>query len=328
MKHPYLIDLNDRDNWMYPHAATRPDGSIIEEQGTINFSEGPHRLFCFTDSVVYPEPGADTDPNKIMFHEHQEGWEAFFLDEGTLDLYVDGKKAFVEAGSIVFYQPYQAHGLVFHSPVKIRGFFHDWKSTDTIPQRELLKKMRPEVLQDGYYQKHILSKEHDHFLREPIVCREVPVEQMSAVRHIDRPMEAIELEGVTMKMLAARWENGGVNELWAAEMEPGFHAEWLPYPAHPEMFYITAGEIEFKVYDETFTAYPECLVKIPIYAEHSIRVLKKAVMYDIGGLTRWQGLLEDYASIRKYDPARAGDRDAITALKAKYGCQILSCGLR
>jgi hypothetical protein len=124
-----------------------------------------------------------------------------------------------------------------------------------------------------------------------------------------------------MKMLTARWENGGVNELWAAEMEPGFYAEWVQYPPAPEMYYITAGEVRFRVYDEEFTAYPECLVKIPKFADHSLQVLSKAVMYDIGGLTRWQALLEDYTSIRtrpRQGEGSGGDGEAEGQVRLSY----------
>ena len=324
-KRPYLIDLNDEKNWLYPMFFKNPDGSPGEDQRTINIGEGPHKLMCFTDSVIYPR-GAE-EPGKMPFHEHHTGYEYFFLDEGSLDLYIGGKKARVGAGSIVFYQPYQAHGIVFHEPSKLRGFYHDFKNSDTAYERALLREYRPEVLDNRDYFTKILSVEHDTIPREPIVSEEIPVEQMSAVRNISRPLETFSLEGVTMKMLTARWENGGVNELWAAEMEPGFYAKWTPYPMETEMYYITEGFVEFTVYDDTFVASRECLVRIPKFAEHSIHVLKKAVMYDIGGQTRWQGLLEDYASIRTYDPDRAKDPEAMEKLKARYGCQIRSFGL-
>jgi mannose-6-phosphate isomerase-like protein (cupin superfamily) len=326
MKHPYLIDLNKEENWLWPQTFRRPDGSKEEDQRTISLGQGQHRLFCFTDSVIYPRE--DAEPGKMPFHEHSEGYEYFFLDSGSLDLYVDGKKALVGAGSVVFYQPRQAHGIVFHEPSKLRRFCHDFRNSDTAYERALLKQHRPEIMQGRDYFTKILALEHDTIPREPILCKEVPVEQMSAVRSIERPLEEFQLGGVTMKMLTTRWENGGVNELWAAEMEPGFYAEWTQYPAAAEMYYITAGEIRFKVYDNEFIAYPECLGKIPKFADHSFHVQRKAVMYDIGGLTRWQALLEDYASICAYDPDRAKDPEAMERLKAKYGCLIKSFGMR
>jgi mannose-6-phosphate isomerase-like protein (cupin superfamily) len=156
---------------------------------------------------------------------------------------------------------------------------------------------------------------------------ETPVEQVSAVRHISRPMDSFRLDGVTMKMITARWENGGVNEMWAAEMEPGFYAEWVEFPTENEMYYVTEGEIKFKVYDEEFVAYPECFVKIPLYASHSIHALKRSVMYDINGLPRWQAFLQDRAGILN-DPARANDLDVMEKLKLKFGVQVKSIGMR
>jgi mannose-6-phosphate isomerase-like protein (cupin superfamily) len=323
MKHPYLIDLNNEENWLNPQVLRRPDGTPGEDQRTINIGEGVHRLFCVTDSIMYP---SDLKNSVTHFHEHTEGYEYFFIDSGGMDLYVDCKKTYVAPGSIVFFQPLQAHGMSFRAPTKYRGVFHDMKNSDTANERAILRKNRPEVVNAPDYFKRFVANQHDTVMREPFPCEEVPVEQVSAVRHIDRPLIQFKLDGVTMKMITARWENGGVNEMWAAEMEPGFRAEWVEYPAENEMYYITEGEIEFKVYDEVFTAYPECFVKIPLYASHRIRAVKKSVMYDIGGLTRWQALLQDRSGILN-DPKRAKAPEVMDELKAKYGCQIKSCGL-
>jgi mannose-6-phosphate isomerase-like protein (cupin superfamily) len=323
MKHPYLIDLNNEENWLNPQVLRRPDGTPGEDQRTINIGEGVHRLFCVTDSIMYP---SDLKNSVMHFHEHTEGYEYFFVDSGGMDLYVDCKKTYVAPGSIIFFQPLQAHGMSFRAPSKYRGVFHDMKNSDTANERAILRKNRPEVVNAPDYFKRFVASQHDTVMREPFPCEEVPVEQVSAVRHIDRPLIQFKLDGVTMKMITARWENGGVNEMWAAEMAPGFHAEWVEYPAENEMYYITEGEIEFKVYDEVFTAYPECFVKIPLYASHRIKAVKKSVMYDIGGLTRWQALLQDRSGILN-DPERAKDPEVMEWLKAKYGCQIESYGL-
>jgi mannose-6-phosphate isomerase-like protein (cupin superfamily) len=204
---------------------------------------------------------------------------------------------------------------------------HDFKNSDTARERALLKAKRPDVAQSPDYMQRFVSPQHDTVMREPFDCVEVPAEQVSAIRHISRPLQEFKLEGVTMKMITARWENGGVNEMWAAEMEPGFYAEWVEFPTENEMYYVTEGEIRFKVYDEEFIAYPECFVKIPLYASHSIHAQRKSVMYDIGGLTRWQAFLQDRSAILK-DPARANDPGVIDGLKKRYGCQIKSFGMR
>jgi len=324
MKHPFLIDLNDEENWINPQVlGARPDGSRGEDQRTIHLGQGVHRLFCVTDSVMYPG-----DPANVHFHEHTMGYECFFVDSGGMDLYVDGKKTYVAPGSLIHLQPRQAHGMSFRAPTKYRGFFHDMKNSDTALERALLRKNRPDIVHEPDYMARFVSSQHDTIRRDPFACVEVPVEQVSAVRHISRPLDTFVLEGVTMKMITARWENGGVNEMWAAEMAPGFHAEWVEYPTETEMFYVTAGEIEFKVYDETFIARAECVVKLPIFAPRSMTVLKEAVMYDIGGLTRWQAILQDYTSLLKNDPSKIQDPAEMAALREKYGCQIQSFGLK
>ena len=323
MKHPYLIDLNDQENWINPQVlGERPDGSRGEDQRTIHLGQGVHRLFCVTDSVMYPG-----DPDNVHFHEHSMGYECFFVDSGGTDLYVDGKKAYVEPGSIIHLQPWQAHGMSFRAPTKYRGFFHDMKNSDTAMERALLRQMNPDVVKRPDYFPRFVSSQHDTMRRAPFPCVEVPAEQVSAIKHISRSMDTFQLDGVTMKMISARWENGGVNEMWAAEMAPGFHAEWVEFPTENEMYYVTAGEIRFQVYDEVFTAYPECVVKIPMFASHSITALTQSVMYDIGGQTRWQAFLQDYSANLIQDPSMAADAEAMDNLKLKYGCQIKSIGL-
>ena len=109
-------------------------------------------------------------------------------------------------------------------------------------------------------------------------------------------------------------------------MEPGFYAEWVEYPLETEMYYVTAGEVEFTVYDETFVAYPECVVKIPKFASHSIVAKSNAVMYDIAGKTRWYAFLQDRSSILYYEPERAKKPETMAALKEKFGCMIKKIG--
>lgn len=321
MKHPYLIDLNDKDNWLYPVEIFRPDGTKGEDQRTIHMGIGEHRTLCVTDSVMYPNK-----PGDIHCHEHQQGYEDFFVDSGGLNIIVNGKAAFVGPGNIIHLQPYEAHGMEFKYPTKYRGFFHDLKNSDNAPELALLREKRPDAAKDPDFFK-FMTKNFDMAPREKPVYEEAPPEQVPAVRNINRPMMEFNLDGVTMKMITARWENGGICEMWAAEMEPGFHAEWVDMPAETEMYYVTKGRVKFTVYDEEFEATPECVVKIPKFAAHSLVALENSVVYDVAGTTRWQAFFQDRASILQYDPERAKKPETMEELKAKFGCQIKSCGL-
>ena len=80
--------------------------------------------------------------------------------------------------------------------------------------------------------------------------------------------------------------------------------------------------IEFRVFDEEFVAGPECIVKIPKLANFSITALSNAVVYDVGGLPRWQAYMLDRASILQYDPERAKNPVTFAELRIKFDVQI------
>ena len=325
MTHPYLININDKDNWLYPTNGYNPDGSLSEEQRTLSMPEGIHKMFCYTDSLMYPTQMEHFD-GKVGMHDHHFGFETFFVEGGAMDLYIDGKRCRVEAGNVIHLQPYQAHGMVFHEPTIYRGIFHDWNCIDDAVATSSLEKHIPDAKKDPKFF-GLLIANIDMFMREQAVDYPLaPISEVSAVRSPDAPLAKFELDGVTAKMMTARWENNGVKELWRFELEPGFFAQWEDYPAMQEMYYIREGAVRFKVYDEEFLAGPDSIVKIPKYAPHSLVTEEKTVLHDVGGLTQWYSLLSDRDSIAKTDPIRLSDPEATTALKAKYNCNIKSYG--
>jgi hypothetical protein len=111
----------------------------------------------------------------------------------------------------------------------------------------------------------LLCSNIDLHMRGIADCVEVPAEEVPSVKDPMNPMATFEFDGAVMKMITARWENGGKKEIWLAEMEPGFYAEWDDYPVIQDLFYVTEGKIMFKVYDTEFIAEKDCLVKIPKY---------------------------------------------------------------
>jgi len=140
-------------------------------------------------------------------------------------------------------------------------------------------------------------------------------------------MAKFEINGAVMKMITARWENGGKKEIWLAEMEPGFYAEWDGYPTTQDLFYVTEGKIKFRVYDTEFVAEKDCLVKIPKYAPRAFEVLEQASMYDVGGITRWYALLQDFSALKKFKPEEA-TKEAFDEMRKRFGCQVKEYGKR
>ena len=322
MPHPYFMDFNNEDSWMYATAFVRPDGYKAEDQRTLSMPEGPDRMFYITDSVMYPPaPGQEAD---LHCHEHYFGWEIFFVDEGSMDLYVNGKKVFVEQGSILHLQPYEAHGMLFHSPVKYRLFGHGLRINADTAVIPTLRAKDPNFREDPEFPASARpgGGDGDHNIRETPWWEEVPVEQCSTVRHISRPLATFKLDGVVAKMISARWENGGLCEMWAYEMEKGFKVKTKKYTSLQQMYYVTAGQVKFTVLDEEFIAKPGCVVKVPRLGNCAIEALTDAVVYDVGGLPRMQAYLLDRASILKYDPERAKDPATFAALRDKFGVQL------
>ena len=335
MEYQYLFDLNDEKNWINPKKLFRSDGTISEDIHFIHFSLGPESLFRVTDSVLYPSEMGEIED--CYHHSHHVGFEYFYWLTGTQDYYVNNKKTVLnEPGFFTLVQPYERHGIVFRSPCRKVGFFHHMPlSAEDNASSALLGHYKPNARSspdfprgDGDSTSVALPLPDTYGCEPPTEYVELPCEQMSNVKHISRPMAEFHFDGVTMKMIISRWENWGVLEVWGAEMEKGFYAEWNTFPTMTEMYFIADGEVKFKVYDEEFIAHKECIVKIPRYAEHSIEVLSDTVMYDVAAKTFWFDYLMDLFSIKKNDPDRYNDKAAMAALKNKYGCQIKTIGRR
>ena len=322
MEKRILIDLNDKKNWLYESTSPpSPSGAIVEENRVVLMPEGEHRLFAFTDAVMHHIPDG-----KIGEHEHHEGYETFFVDSGSMAFYSFGEYCELTKGDFVHIQPYVTHGMDFHEDVRYRGIFQDWATIDYFDESFALRKVYPDAPARMMEQGVSLGS-YDFHVREKTNYVKVAPEKINAVRNPSRPLKEFKYDGVTMKMMVGRWECGGVREIWRAEMKKGFHAQWDDFPIVPELFYVTEGEVKFKVYEEEFTAHTDCLVKIPRLAPRSLTALSDAAMYDIGGLPCWYGFIHDYTSMLELDPQRAKDPDVIKKLKDKTNVYIKSIGM-
>jgi mannose-6-phosphate isomerase-like protein (cupin superfamily) len=170
MEYQYLIDLNDPKNWLYPDAARDPDGKIMETQHMINESEGVHRFFLMTDSIMHKN-----EDDNLHYHEHYYGFETFFVDSGGMDIISIDTKTTVGPGNIVFLQPYQAHGMYVQDNTKYRGFFHDIGNGEGQAETFLLRSKNPNYRQSPDLPPEMAGPPPENFcLREPPVgLREV-----------------------------------------------------------------------------------------------------------------------------------------------------------
>ena len=320
----FVIDMKDEANWLHPTKGYNPDGSVSEDGRGIIGTEDPEGRYTFTDSLMYKSPDNGA---YALLHEHWKAYETFFVESASMYFFINGKKTLVEAGKMIHMQPYQAHSFIFNGNVQYRGTFLNWNVGSDPDAATEMEARFPEAKKDPKLL-DLLMKNLDLHIRGIAECEEVPPEQVYEVKDPARPMARFDLDGAVMKMITARWENGGKKELWRAEMKPGFWAEWEEYPYVQDLFYITEGKVRFKIYDEEFTAGQDSLVKIPKYAPRSFVVEEEAVMYDVGGETRWLALLEDWFSIRKYAPERAKDTEQMLALRKKFSCHVAAFGVK
>ena len=323
---PYVIDLDDHEGSGIPTLIRyHANGEREEEMSPVMDGEGPHGLFNVTDTVMCKMPtGVTPEEASKMAHLHAFGYETFFVDSGSMYLYTDGKRTIVKTGDIVHLQPGQMHAMASIEDVKWRGFFHDLDSFDDGWQSTAVTQRIPSAADDPAYQKARGARD---FLKcEQPVYRDVPPEEMGAVRNPARPLATYAFDGMTAKILIPRWDNGGVTECTLAEMKAGFTFRWGYHPTR-EQYYVRSGKVKLTVFGEEYIAGKACLVNVPKLAPFSLKALEDAEVYDMGGQTRWFAFLQDYESVRTYDPARLGDKEAMQALKDKYGIPLESMGM-
>ena len=323
-----VIDLNDHDSsWLIPWKQQAPDGYVGEYQSTILMAEGPHREYSVTDSIMCAKrPEQTPDEASAFSHAHKNGFETFFVDSGWMYLYVDGRKCKVTPGDIIHLQPGQQHAMAFMEDVKYRGFFHDLVSLDLAEVSQYLKDKVPEAAADPEFQKaRMEAGGMDMIMRERPVYREVPTEEVRAIRNPDRPYAEYAFPGCDVKIITTRWENFGVNEMICARMKKGFSVTWNPYPKERELYYVRHGLAEFTVYGEKHVAKEGCIVNIPRFAPHSLVALEDSDIYDMGGKPYWFAFLQDYEAIRTYAPERLKDPEELEKLRKKFGIEV--CGI-
>ena len=316
MRHPYLIRLDEPEDWLAVHQdIDRETGDVIEDQHDILWPEGPHQLHEFNDSYFY---------KSTTFHEHSTGWETFFIHEGEMDLHVRGKVATLGAGDIIFIPPYTSHKMTMLTErVVWNGLFHGMGLLSTINNWALILKTNPAMLDDPEIKANYLGNKSNILCENPCYSERVSKHVLHEIRTYDRPLAVYDFQGVSMRQYTGRWENDGKTELWLAEMEKGLHVSYAKICPNVDLFYIIQGQVEFNVAGEVFTAGPRCLVKIPQYAPRSFKTLTDAKMYDAGGSTHWLDLFVNMKSLEMMSPEKFADESYVRGICERHECYVL-----
>jgi mannose-6-phosphate isomerase-like protein (cupin superfamily) len=313
----YLIDLNDQSHWLRINMDYTRDGKLNEEQRIITYPEGVDLRFEFTDSVFYGE---------TSFHEHTYGWEFFFVVDGEMDFTTHGKICTVTNGDILVVPPYTSHQMQFKRPTRWRATYHDMNMCGLLNDWNRVLQYDSAHLDDPVLASSYLANKQNVIREEPIRVR-VDKREVPEVRPIDTAINRFDFDGLVMKQVVTRAESNGKNEMWRLELEDGFSVDYQDIVPNADFFYVTEGEVEFTVAGKTFTACHDCLVKIPNYVPRAFRARGKAAMYDIGGMTHWLDVIEDYLSLKRFRPERLQDKAYMDALLHRHECYVKSYGL-
>ena len=326
----FLIDLNELAAKVPAAEISHsyfPNGEVASDAHLVVPAEGPHGLYWMLDTIMYKNPDGMDEAVTPMPHFHYRGYETFFVDSGALYLYINGQKARAEKGDIIHLQPGQSQGMFFLDDVKWRGTYHDFEVYPEGRDVMRVKRMMPELADDPALNACMPKGFMDSNKMEPFLTVPVPTEQCSAIKNLSRPHARYEFPGCTMNVLVERWENGGVKELDCAVLEPGFTAQWEPYPEIKELFYVRNGKVKFNILGQEFIAGDECVVVAPRFAPRSIEALAHTELYELGGQAWWSLFLQNYASIAHYDPARLTP-ETLQALKKRFHIPVESIGMR
>ncbi len=320
---PYIIDLDDHEgSGIKTHIRYHANGEREEEMSAVLDGEGPHGLYNVTDTVMCKMPtGVTPEEASKMAHMHYNGYETFFVDSGSMYLYVDGKRCIIKEGDIVQLQPAQMHSMASIEDVKWRGFFHDLDSFNDAIMVNAVLALYPNANDDPEFAK--AKGARDFVKHEQPIVNDVPVETVNAVKHPDRPLASFDFPGATIKVIIPRWECGGVCEVVLAEMEKGCKIEWGYHP-NREQYYVRKGRVRLDIGSESYIATKSCIINVPKLAPYSLTALEDAEVYDVCAQTQWFSFLLDHASIKTYAPERFDDPETLTALKEKFGIPVKS----
>ena len=283
---------------------------------------GNHDMLEVRDGIYFQGKG---EP----YHQHDIGSEIFYLAQGQVRVTVRGKCCDVDAGDMVFIPTGVPHGLHFPDNKTVwRVFLEGMNVYQRRLSRNTIAAHYPEKWDDPEFVS-LFARRTGAFPREPSVFTRVDKSEIPEVRSPEFGWSVFTLPGGVLRQVVGRWETRGLYEVWRAELEPGCEIHWdEPHPDW-ELYQVTEGQIRFHILEEEFMAGPGNLVRIPPYTTHRIRVeSNSAVVYDMGSQIRLLSLLEDYISLKTYQPEKLEDATYYKRFLRKHNCFVTYFGVQ
>ena len=309
MEKRYLIRMNCEEDWLrHWDEGTQVVNDFI-------LPRGPHEKDEMSDTIYHKDA-------VVPYHQHKRGYETFMIARGSVECVIRGKHFIANAGDIIHLAPFTPHGFRFLEEGTIwRELFQEINMAQGIMNKNTVKGNYPEYMEDPEFME-IYRGENKTLQRETPVPVDVEKESVHEVRTPEFAFSRYTGDGYDLKLKVGKWETAGVKEVWQMKLDKGLCVEY-DYPhCNWELYYITKGSVQFTILGETFVAGPDCLVHIPPFHRHSIKVLEDSEVFDYGGEADLMALLEDYESIRKYQPEKTEDETFMRAFLRKYKCFV------
>lgn len=313
MSSKYLIRMNDPADWL----RTYDEGT--QQVNDFILPIGPYEKNEMSDTIYHKNASVD-------YHEHAKGFETFFIRKGRVECVIRGQHFIAEKGDILHIPPYVAHGFVFLEEGTVwRELFQEINMAQGIMNKNRIKGNYDGLYDDPHF-RTLYRQAHHNFTREKPVAVEVPRESVRELRMPGFSFSTHHLNGATFRLIVGRWESNGVKEVWEAEVEKGFKVYWdYPNP-NDELYYVCNGRVKCNVLGEEFEAGPDCLIHIPPYTTHRFEALEDSRVYDCGCAARLLDLMEDWKSLKTYQPDKLEDPEFVSEYLRQYNCWVTYCG--
>lgn len=311
MKHKYLINAYDQNDWLFE----LDDGTECVHQFTLPV--GPYEKNEMSDTIYHAGDSA-------AYHQHAEGYETFFIVKGAVEVNIRSKRCVLSPGDIIHLVPNTPHGFVYLEEGTVwRELFQGVNMAQgTVNKNHIKDNFDGLYFQPEFRRKYLgLAK---NIARQAPVCQDVPKESLHEIRTPDFAFNQYNFPGVELKLKVGRWECANVKEIWHASLKKGVKIAWDEPYGEWELFYVTEGKIKFTVMGEEFVAGPDSIVHIPPYHTHSIEVLEDGALYDCGCPVNLLALLEDYTAFMAREPARLEEKQALRDFLFQYNCHVTS----
>ena len=172
---------------------------------------------------------------RVAYHDHRRGYETFLIDGGAVESTLNHKKCVVEKGDMMHIRPGVYHG--FHHLVENtiwRELFQEIDMYNSCNQRDILRELRPELLEDPEFRASRQRRLGTSY-REMPLARQADKRDIPQIRPQGYSLRKFCFPGIELGLKVGRWETGGEREIWEITLTKGTTLEFarpfilLPY---------------------------------------------------------------------------------------------------